>query len=60
MLLGTESGNPGRAILETTGNTPEGLGDYKTLLVGNAPFLLGHGYKDLCMKSSVDQRTYKQ
>jgi hypothetical protein len=56
MLLGTETGNPGRALLQTTGNTPKRLRD---LLVGNAPHGLDSRYKDLCVKSSADQRTYK-
>jgi hypothetical protein len=59
MLFGTESGNPGRALLQTTGNTPKRLRDCKTLLVGNAPHGLDSRYKDLCVKSSTDQRTYK-
>jgi hypothetical protein len=60
MLLGTKSGNPGRALLQTTGSTPKRLRDCKTLLIGNALLGKGSGYKDLCIKSSADQRTYKQ
>jgi hypothetical protein len=58
-LLGTESGNPGRALIQTTGNTPKRLRDCKTLFVNDAPHGLDSGYKDLCNKGSTDQRTYE-
>jgi hypothetical protein len=48
-LLGTEPGKKGRALLRTTGDTPKGLRDCKTLLVGDAPLGLGSGYEDLCV-----------
>jgi hypothetical protein len=52
-LLGTEPGKQKRVLLQTTGNTPKGLRDCKTLLVGNAPLGLGSRYKDLCAKLAV-------
>jgi hypothetical protein len=58
-LLGTEPGKQRRALLRTTGDTPKGLRDCKTLLVDNAPHGLDSGYEDLCNKGSTDQRTYK-
>jgi hypothetical protein len=48
-LLGTEPGKQERALLQTTGDTPKGLRDCKTLLVGDAPLGLGSGYEDLCV-----------
>jgi hypothetical protein len=58
-LLGTEPGKQRRALLRTTGDTPKGLSDCKTLLVDDAPHGLDSGYEDLCNKGSMDQRTYK-
>jgi hypothetical protein len=58
-LLGTESGKKIWAVLQTTCNKPKGLRDCKTLLVGNTLLGLDSGYKDLCIKRSVDQRTNK-
>jgi len=59
MLLGADSGKQEWVLFQTTCNTFKRLRDCETLLAGNAPLGYGSRYKDLCVKSSVDSRTFK-